>query len=251
MVIPLLIMTIHAQKKRGESTDLRALWGYGLGEVVGADHLVGIFINRSSNQFWLAVGFANSWQLEISGIYLLYNNLLTSLCVGEEWSHFGIERKCLRVSSPKGIQRSSYFLSLPFRYGIPLAIAVGLLHWLVSQSVFLVTAAAFLPDGTRDYSAGSYRVGYSSLGIVFSLMVGVILIAALLGLGCRRVMFKLPMVGTNSAAISAASHRPIEDDDAHLLPVLWGVVCAKDGIKHCCLTTACDVAEPIQGEKYA
>lgn len=244
-------MTIYAQKNSGQATDLQALWSYGLGPVQGSNHLIGIFKQRSAKQFWLAVGFANSWQLEISGIYLLYNALLTTLCVGEEWSHFGIERKCLRVSSPKGIQRSTYFLSLPFRYGIPLAILVGLLHWLVSQSVFLVSAAAFLPDRTRYYAADSNRIGYSSMGIILSLIVGVIFLAALLALGCRKIILRLPMVGTNSAAISAASHRPIEDDDAHLLPVKWGVVDRKDGIKHCCLTTACDVTEPIQGEEYA
>lgn len=244
-------MTIQAQRLYGQPTSLQALWSYGLGQVNGVNNLVGIFRQRSAKQFWLAVGFANSWQLEISGIYLLYNALLTRLCVGEEWSHFGIERKCLRVSSPKGVQRSSYFLSLPFRYGIPLALTVSLLHWLVSQSVFLVTAAAFQSSGARDYAADSYRIGFSSMGIILSLILGVILIAALLGLGCRKITFRIPMVGTSSAAISAASHRPIEDDDAHLLPVKWGVVDKTGGIGHCCLTTACNVTEPIQGQEYA
>lgn len=59
------------------------------------------------------------------------------------------------------------------------------------------------------------------------------------------------MIGTSSAAMSAASHRPIEDDVARLLPIKWGVVDGADSIKHCCLTTAYNVTEPIQGQEYA
>lgn len=59
------------------------------------------------------------------------------------------------------------------------------------------------------------------------------------------------MVGTSSAAISAASHKHMEDDDAHLLPTKRGVVDGTGSIKHSCLTTAYNVTEPIQGQEYA
>jgi hypothetical protein len=57
-------------------------------------------------------------------------------------------RKTLRVSAPVGIQRSSYFVSMPLRYGIPLIVTMSLLHWLISQSLFVVATVSYESDGT-------------------------------------------------------------------------------------------------------
>jgi len=76
-----------------------------------------------------------------------------------------------------------------------------------------------------------------------------------LGIGWfRKVEFCLPIASTNSAAISAAAHCPVEDVDAHLLPVKWGVTEPGNGIEnpgHCCFTTAKDVEEAEIGCYYA
>lgn len=59
-------------------------------------------------------------------------------------------RKTLRVSAPEGIQRSSYFVSMPWKYGIPLISAMSVLHWLISQSIFVYAAEVYKADGTLD-----------------------------------------------------------------------------------------------------
>lgn len=83
-------------------------------------------------------------------------------------------RKTLRVSAPVGIQRSSYFISMPLRYGIPLIATMSLLHWLISQSLFVVATVTYESDGaagtpiyTSAYSlqamiAGSYPLATST-----------------------------------------------------------------------------------------
>jgi len=80
---------------------------------------------------------ANAPQVVLSGIYFSYNSLLTCMLLGKEWASYAFVRKGLRISSePRGSQRSTYFLSLPYRFAIPLMAASGLLHWMVSQSIF-------------------------------------------------------------------------------------------------------------------
>lgn len=63
-------------------------------------------------------------------------------------------RKTLRVSAPEGLQRSSYFVSMPWRYGIPLISAMSLLHWLISQSVFVYAFDIYTSDGVLDTGYG-------------------------------------------------------------------------------------------------
>ena len=42
----------------------------------------------------------------------------------------------------KGAQRSEYFLQLPYRFALPIMLYSGFLHWLCSQSFFLVSISA-------------------------------------------------------------------------------------------------------------
>ena len=49
-------------------------------------------------------------QLVISLVYLIFNALLSCLLVNDEFTHFAISRKSLRVSFPEGIQRSTFHL---------------------------------------------------------------------------------------------------------------------------------------------
>ena len=61
----------------------------------------------------------------------------------------------------------------------------------------------------------------------------------------------MPMVATNSLAISAACH-VLEEDEAngHMMPVIWGVVEVKDGVGRCSVTTAADIETPKNGLYY-
>lgn len=76
--------------------------------------------------------------------------------------------KFLRVSEPMGIQRSSYFISLPLRYGIPLYATSGLMHWLVSQSLFLARITAVDPEGQDDSKHSFSTCGYSPIATFIS-----------------------------------------------------------------------------------
>lgn len=79
----------------------------------------------------------NTTQLILAALYFLYNSLFTILLQSTEWNAFSASHHPLRVSKPEGPhQRSTYWLSQSPRYGIPLRLLSGTLHWLVSQAIF-------------------------------------------------------------------------------------------------------------------
>jgi hypothetical protein len=115
--------------------------------------------------------YANIWQVVLSLVYLAYNALLTCMVVGDEWSRFASRRKLLRVTHPRGIQRSTYFISMPYRYGVPLMIANTVLHIMISQSLFIVSTITFLPN-LIEVPETSYTVaGYSFSAIVICKLI--------------------------------------------------------------------------------
>ncbi|RYP63372.1 hypothetical protein DL771_009308 [Monosporascus sp. 5C6A] len=73
---------------------------------------------RKERKLWVAAASSRRW-------FIL---LFTTLLVQHEFSRMSTTRKPLRVSEPLGIQRSSYFISLPLRYGVPLYATAGLMH---------------------------------------------------------------------------------------------------------------------------
>ncbi|KAA8652739.1 uncharacterized protein ATNIH1004_001644 [Aspergillus tanneri] len=163
----------------------------------------------------------NTPQAILSTIYLLWNNLFTRMLLAVEYNDFASERKALRVSTPQGDQRSTYFLSLPYRYAIPLTGTSALLHWLVSQSFYSVQ---LVKRNTVSHHLGYWTssVGYSPIAMIFSIGVLALAIIAMIGIGLRRLKAHMPIAGTCSAAISAACHPPIGDEDAASKPVMWG-----------------------------
>lgn len=112
--------------------------------------MLGTFVN---------VIMANIVQVLVSLAYVAYNGLVSCMLVADEWSGFAKDRKTLRVSASVGIQRSSYTLSMPLSYGIPMTILSSILHWLVSQSTFVVRINKFNYDG--DQGRGWTTFGYS------------------------------------------------------------------------------------------
>ena len=72
---------------------------------------------------------------------------------------------------PRGLQRSTYRLQLPYKYGLPLLLLSALLHWLVSQSLFLVRGDVFDPDGIQTRHSTT-TVGYSLIAIITVIVVG-------------------------------------------------------------------------------
>ena len=195
---------------------------------------------------------ANSPQLALSFLYFLYNSVYTCMLAGSEWSRFAVSRKSLRVSSPKGSQRSTYWLQLPWTYSLPLSSGSAVLHWLVSQSIFLVRIDAYDPHHNLDPDASFSSCGYSAYALVITIIVGGVMFLALLCNGFRRLEPAMPIAGSCSLAISAACHRPPSDQESSVLPVKWGAVFHEtaEGPGHCCFTSYAVMA-PIEGQRYA
>ncbi|GAB7354941.1 hypothetical protein MBLNU459_g5560t1 [Dothideomycetes sp. NU459] len=204
---------------------------------VSAEALVYFGSNDRTDQSLIAmVVLANLPQLVLSGLYLMYNSLYTCMLLGHEWTTFSQSRKSLRVSYPAGKQRSTYFLSLPYAYAIPLLVASALLHWLASQSLFLARVAFYSPSATGQ-DGQITTVGYSCTAIIAVLVVAVVLLAVVWVTGARTYPANgMPLVSSCSFAISAACHPPAEDTDGGLKPVMWGEVKMGDG-SHCSFTS--------------
>ena len=180
---------------------------------------------------------ANTPQLVISALHLNYNSIFTCMLLEKEWNDFVHERKTLRVSSPRDGQRSSYFLSLPYTYAILLIILSALMHWLVSESIFIAQIVAYTTEGVETMAYGVTTCGYSCIAIVFVLLLGCLMLSAILAIGCQKYRPGMPLAGHCSAVLSAACQRLPDDTDIVVLPVMWGVVSERRGIQHCAFSS--------------
>ena len=233
-----------------QSTNISYLWRLGFGTVTSESIIVWTMPSGSGGLI-LTVLLANSPQALLSFLFLTYNGLYTCMLMVSEWNDYAYERKPLRVTDPSGHQRSTYRLQLPYKYGIPLTVLSGTLHWLVSQSLFLARVAAF--DSNEEYTYDSLStVGYSCIAIITVIILGSIVVALGILNGFRKYRPGMPLVGSCSAAISAACHQPREDVDAATLPLLWGAVNGQEdgAIGHCCLTSF-GTSPPVEGKLYA
>jgi hypothetical protein len=73
----------------------------------------------------------------LSVAYLAYNGLFTRMLSEREWSHLSLRFQPLRVSRPRGLQKASYRLQLPMRWSVPLMVTSGVLHWLISNCIYV------------------------------------------------------------------------------------------------------------------
>ncbi|KAJ5354961.1 uncharacterized protein N7496_012173 [Penicillium cataractarum] len=206
---------------------------------------------------------ANLPQLLLSGLYFMYNAVLTSMTATHEWSMFAHKRTTLRVTLPLGAQRETYWLGLPWRYSLPFLACSTVFHWLISQSIFLINVTIYQPntevltEPTAQFPGVSNTgmttaCGYSPLAIACALGVALGLLLALMVLSSRRLKPGMPVVGSCSLAISAACHPPKSDESAAVKPLLWGAVAHEENGKpgHCCLTSF-EVEKPRKGALYA
>ena len=94
------------------------------------------------------VFFANASHSIVSILYGQSNALLSGTLAEREWIRYTTYRKHLRVSFPKGLQRSAYFISVPWKFGTPLPATIFAPHFVCSQSIFLVVLENLRPDGS-------------------------------------------------------------------------------------------------------
>ncbi|KAF2491784.1 hypothetical protein BU16DRAFT_574727 [Lophium mytilinum] len=237
----------------------RALLNLGLGAVTPLTFILWNIPSRGVSGLMSNVLVANTPQLILSLLYFTLNGLATAMYNAYEWSRYARARKGLRVSTPRGEQRSTYFLSLPYRVAMPLMAASGVLHWLVSQSLFLVVIEGYAfresdgDDGGRlrhDVYNDQMTCGWSPVGILCTVLVGVALVGWVLVLGLRRFGTGMPVAGGCSVAIAAACHGAGGEEEAALKRVQWGVTGVKNGGLAQCGFSAGSVEEPQDGVLY-
>lgn len=155
-----------------------------------------------------------------------------------EYSSYGADRKFLRVTWPvKGSQqRSTYWLSIPYRYGIPAIALFAVVHWLVSQSWFYVLIIPYDVHGYLMFKKKFEGVMPAGLPLLCAGIVLFILGVLLLGLSFKKLKSSVPLAGSCSAAISAACHPTGEICRATAAhgKLMWGEVD---------MPTGCDIDE--------
>lgn len=170
-------------------------------------------VGESGVRLILDIMTANSFQLALSSTYFLYNSLYTAQCGALEWSrYFSTQKKGLRVTWPRGHQRSTFYLQLPYRYGIPLVVVSMVMHFLISQSVFLARLRYYNWIGER-LDAGYTDVGFSPRAAFTSCVVGAVLVLMLILHSFRKLDNRMPAHGNKSTVISAMCHPPREPSD--------------------------------------
>lgn len=243
-----LYKALRALTGNVQPTDIRSLWRMGLGR----EQDYSIAMTRAWNSmggsaFYGTALFANGLQLLMTCCWYLSNSLFTSMMISHHWGKFITRYQSLRVSVPKGKQKSSYFLSLPYRYSVPLLICSTLIHSLLSQSVFVVQTRGVFYTGSelefdRAPSLDASVVGFSGIGLILSLILVGILIIGLFCFGLRHFptterhrkpkngadrevgIIRMPLTSTCSAAISASCHQKTRNGDLDMLPLRWGSV---------------------------
>lgn len=172
------------------------------------------------------VVIANSAQLVVTLCYYFYNSLLTKMLLSAEYSSYGVNRKPLRVTWPVegSKQRSTYWLSIPYRYGLPAMALFTILHWLVSQGIYFVLAFPYDTDGNLLYAQKESAPAISYMPLICAGALLGVLGIMIIGVSFRRLKSAIPLAGTCSAAISAACHlrENVRTDTVTHGELMWG-----------------------------
>ena len=167
---------------------------------------------------------ANAPQIAISFVYVFYNSILTCMVGEAEHARFAKVRKPLRVSKPRGAQRSTFWLQLPYRYSLPLMLSMAFLHWLIARSIFLVKIRVYDLNHVELPADSVNACGYSTMALIFAVGLGGIMIIALLGNGFRKLDLGMPIAGCCSLVLSASAQAGALERDVALQPLMYGVI---------------------------
>ncbi|KAF2732458.1 hypothetical protein EJ04DRAFT_554087 [Polyplosphaeria fusca] len=241
--IAMLFLALGIARIATTSVGFQSIWDLGIGKVNPVT-VLSLHTPKTGTSGLVANSVvANFAQPILSLMYFLYNGIITTFCTAMEWESYAQHRKGLRVSGKaQGDQRSTYFLQLPYRFSLPLMTLSGLLHWLGSQSLFLVIIDTWAystraGEWTLSESDTSSRMscGYSPMAIIFLLVTGYTMLGLLVGSSFRKLRTGMPVVASCSAAIAAACHLPDgeHDGDASVAKLQWGETQDKlHGVRH-------------------
>ncbi|KAH6894387.1 hypothetical protein B0T10DRAFT_603888 [Thelonectria olida] len=230
------------------------LWNLGFGAASETALITFSYLrgDPAREMIWVAI-CANIPQLLFSFLYFQYNALFTGMLAAREWSTFGRKRRGVRVScNLQGKQRERYFLQLPYRWGLPLLFMSILVHWMLSQSIFIVSVVSIDSYGDDFFST----CGFSPMAIICVILASFVMVSAVVLTGFQRLPTTMPVVGSCSLAIAAACHHDegIPQPDAAVAEVMWGVTRGPDQEEdrpgHCGFSSD-GVEEPEAGAAYA
>lgn len=220
--------------------------------------ILGRFRTSPSGTLLLSL-LVNTPQLFLSMSYMYMNRKCTILAGVLEWNNLAVSRKGLRVTDPIGHQRSTYSLQIPYRWSLPLVTLSGILHWLLSQSLFLVRIDFYDINRQQRMDTEESRMGcgMSGLSMLVLWVMLAILVAVALTMGRRTWKVRIPYAEGCSLVISAACHLDEEEmeEEAWLKKIQWGVVRedvggTDDDESHCGLSSK-EVKRPKVGKKYS
>lgn len=204
-----------------------------------------------------AMILTNLPQLAVSTIYLSLNHQLTLMVQLRDWARFAAHRQAIRVSHPEpdSDQVSTYWLSLPYRYSIPLLLTSISLGWLVSQTLFIVRYALYDDTNIQDVPDAFYKMGFSTIALIFLLVFGLIIFGVSVAIGFCKCTPGMPLGPSNSLIIAAACHPPERDHYAARKMVRWGAIPINDNTeevdspRHCTITSR-RVEDLVEGTQY-
>jgi hypothetical protein len=199
---------------------------------------------------------ANLPQVILAGIYLVYLGIMSSMFIAADWSAFAFKKQRLMVSSAVGEQRGTWLLGAPLGYGLGLLGLHTLIHWFVTQSIFVVQIVMYNKDGTPDFDYPTIsNCGYSPIAIICSLVAALLLVISVIDTMLRRFPAGAPPVAsTSSAATSAACHPIARSDSLVFQKLMWAVDGGfGNGVEHCSLASAeySQLQVPSPGILYA
>ncbi|OQE15658.1 hypothetical protein PENSTE_c027G08766 [Penicillium steckii] len=246
--------------------------GLSLASSIDPDSSYDLIFNLSERRILSSFIIANIPQVMISYIYLGLNYIMTTMLAMREWCSYSaavrMPPKGLRVSSPvpDTEQRSTYFLSMPFKWAIPLNIVILLVHWLVSEAYHLVQVESYTNNPriapavfSEMYLCISYKLIWA---IIIPIAGGSYTMLVAIGL-FKMYPEGMPPAGICSASIAAAcqpsrvqidgSTVQFPNDLAHK-KLKWGITQDPDetsgGIGHATFS-ADDVLPLKKGKLYA
>lgn len=234
---------------------------YGFGEYSKSSYRTVDLEALASAPALASVLVANTPQFAVTISYYFYNNVLTTMLAASEYNSYGTKRRGLRVSWPREqtAQRSTYWLSIPYKYSLPLLVTYMALHWTISQSLFYVRILPYDLDLQISSDGATSSLSYSPVAILISILLGALMLAVLLVLAlCRRHQSIIPLAGSCSVAISAACHSGVDEDSSTsaLREVMWGKtetfpegLVAEDDFGHCSFS-AKEVRQPDSQALY-
>ena len=256
---------LHVLRSKAVETSIQSLWSLGLGTV---DARAMVSLDPNTNTAGMAM-LANVPQLFLAAIYIVFNPLVSLMFSADWWASLASARRSLVVSSPSAQQTSPPLLGASFGWGLTLLALHSVLHWLCSQSLFLVYAQVL--DSAKDVRlspklAESWAgCGYSPIAAMFTIIAGATLWIIAVALGRRKLATPAPPLVRNcSAAISASCHPgqyiPLPGGEEVINQIQWGAHREwvwPDGGGHCSIVPAQDdnvlslIDNPRIGVHYA